>query len=44
MYIHIHINESLCYASDTNTILQFNYTSIKKKKQTLYGLRESEVA
>ena len=41
MYTHTHththtyiwINESLCCTPKTNTILQINYTSIKKKKQ-----------
>ena len=33
LYIHTHIMKSLCYMSETNTTLQINYTSIKKKNE-----------
>ena len=31
IYIYIYIYESLCYTPETNSTLQINYTSIKKK-------------
>ena len=32
IYIYIYISESLCCTPETNTTLQSNYTSIKKKQ------------
>ena len=40
MYTYIYITGSLCYTPETNTILQINYTSMKKKNIALCGKKD----